>query len=72
VLRARSRDSSWKNFTSLRIAGEISGREQILEMLKKYIRQAYFINPAGEVNRAPITQIKGITLDLITLFLKGK
>ena len=54
------------------IAGEVPGREQILETLKKYIRQAYFINPAGEFNRAPITQIKGITLDLITLFLKGK
>ena len=54
------------------IAGEVSDREQTIATLKKYVRQAYFINPAGEFNRAPITQVKGITLDLITLFLKGK
>lgn len=54
------------------IAGEVPDREQTMATLKKYVRQAYFINPAGEFNRAPITQVKGITLDLITLFLKGK
>jgi hypothetical protein len=39
-------------------------------MLKIYVQKVFFINATAEFNRAPITEIKGIPFDLITLYIK--
>lgn len=56
----------------LHIAGDVPERKWLTDNLHRYLQKAYYINPAAEFNRAPIINIKGITFDLITLFLKGK
>ena len=55
----------------LHLAGVIPEQEETLGSLRKYLRNAYVINPAGDFNRAPITQVKGLPYDLMVLFIKG-
>ena len=50
--------------------GTLPDREKMTGELKKYLKNVFVNNPAGEYNRAPITQIKGIPYDLITHYLK--
>ena len=38
-------------------------------MLQKYLSKVTFINPKADFNRATITDIKGIPLDMVTLYL---
>lgn len=54
----------------LHIAGEVPERDVVLAELRRYVQRVYVINPAGDFNRAPITQIKGMTYDLMTYYLK--
>ncbi len=54
------------------ISGKIEEREALTEQLKKYVKNVYYVNASAEFNRAPITQIKDIPFDIITLFLKGR
>ena len=56
----------------LHLAGEIGNREHLLNELHKYLQRAYAINPTGDFNRAPATQIEGMEYDLMTLFVKGR
>lgn len=56
----------------LYIIGEVKEREELTQTLKRYVRKVFYLNPSAEFNRAPITQVKGMTLDLITVFLKGR
>ncbi len=56
----------------LHIMGDVPEREWLTEGLHRYLQKVYFINPSAEFNRAPISQIKGMPFDLMTLFLKGK
>lgn len=56
----------------LHLVGDIPERERLSEFLRRYLQKVYYVNPVAEFNRAPITMIKGISFDLITLFLKGK
>lgn len=56
----------------LHIAGDIPDREWLTEALRHYLQNAYVINPTADFNRAPVTQIKGMPLDLMTLFIKGR
>ncbi|MBR5036522.1 MAG: DUF3822 family protein, partial [Prevotella sp.] len=37
----------------------------IVELLRRYASKTYTINPPAEFNRAPVTQVKGITFDLM-------
>ena len=46
-------------------------REWTLTALRRYLGKAYVINPSAEFNRAPVTLIKGIPLDLVVLFVRG-
>ncbi len=55
----------------LHMVGGIADSEAVTEELQKFIKRVYFINPSGEFNRAPITQIKGMPYDLIALYVKG-
>ena len=52
--------------------GEFNNREQLIKELKDYVKNVFVINPSAEFNRAPITQIKGIPLDLMTLYINGR
>ena len=54
----------------LHLAGSLPDKEELQTELRKYLKNVFIINPAGEYTRAPITQIKGIPYDLITHYLK--
>nr|MBP6528094.1 DUF3822 family protein [Prevotella sp.] len=56
----------------LYLSGNIPDRDEITTELKQYVQKIYAVNPTAEFNRAPITQIKGLPFDLMTLFLKGR
>lgn len=53
----------------LYIAGNIPDKDTLLQKMKEYISKVTIINPAADFNRAPMTTMKGITLDVITLYL---
>lgn len=51
------------------IVGDIPDKENLLATLRKYVSVVIVVNPSANFNRAPLTQIEGITFDLITTFL---
>lgn len=53
----------------LYLSGDIPEREKLMADLQQHLRKVSAINPAADFNRAPMTAIKGITLDLMTLYL---
>ena len=56
----------------LYLAGTFSEYAKLLDKLQTFVKRVFHINPAGEFNRAPITQIADIPYDLITLYMKGR
>ena len=52
--------------------GDIPQREWLLEELRRYLHNAYVINPSAEFNRTPATRIKDMPFDLVTLLTKGR
>lgn len=54
----------------LYIVGDIPEREKLVSMLKLYLQKVFAINPSALLNRAPITQIKGLPFDLLALYTK--
>ena len=56
----------------LHLVGDIQEREQLMEESQRFVKHVFYINPSGEFNRAPVTQIKGMPYDLMTLFVKGR
>ena len=54
------------------LVGDINEREQLMAEAQRFVKHVFHINPTGEFNRAPVTQIKGMPYDLITLFVKGR
>lgn len=53
----------------LHLVGSIPDKDWLQYNAKLYIKKAFFLNPSAEFNRAPITEIKGIPFDLLTLYL---
>lgn len=53
----------------LYLSGDIMDRQKLMADLQQHLRKVSAINPAADFNRAPMTAIKGITLDLVTLYL---
>lgn len=51
------------------IVGDIPDKESLLKALRMYVSVVIVINPSANFNRAPLTQIKGITFDLVTTYL---
>ncbi len=51
------------------IMGNIPEKDLFMGSIRKYVLRAFFLNPAAEFNRAPVTEIKNIPFDLITLYL---
>jgi len=56
----------------LHLVGGIPEREALMGSIRKYLQNAYIINPVADFNRAPITQIDGLPYDLLTLYINGK
>lgn len=56
----------------LHIVGDIPEAAETLATLRKYVRNAYAINPAADFNRSPVTRIEGMPYDLMTLYAKGR
>ena len=56
----------------LYLVGDITERDQLLEEAQKFVKRVFYINPSGEFNRAPVTQIKDMPYDMMTLFVKGR
>ena len=56
----------------LHLVGDIPERDQLLEEAQRFVKRVFYINPSGEFNRAPVTQIKGMPYDLMTLYIKGR
>ena len=56
----------------LHIVGDIPEQAWLVEELKRYLRNAYVINPAADFQQSPITEIAGMPYDLMTLIVKGR
>ena len=56
----------------LHIVGDIPEQTWLVEELKRYLRNAYVINPAADFQQSPITEIAGMPYDLMTLIVKGR
>ena len=54
----------------LYLCGDIN--EELREHLQRHLLHVHAIIPSAEFNRAPITQVPGLTFDLMTLFIKGR
>ena len=59
-------------YDELHIVGEIPEKEWLQAELKKFLQNAYIINPSADFNRHAITEIKGMPYDLQTLYIKGR
>lgn len=53
----------------LYLSGDIIDRETLVQQLLAHLRKVTVINPSADFNRAPMTKIQGITMDLLTLYL---
>ena len=56
----------------LHLAGELPEREALVERAQEFIKRVFYLHPAGEFNRAPVTQIAGMPYDLMVLFVRGE
>ena len=67
--------SAWKQLAmkaehdELHLCGAQPWGTELQEKAAKFLKRVYVINPVGEYNRAPVTQIAGIPYDLITLYM---
>ena len=52
------------------VAGDTSGRNEVVEELKRFSTEVFAINPAGEFNRHIVTQQDNVPYDLQTLLLE--
>ena len=56
----------------LHLVGNIPEKETFLSEVRRFVQNAYVINPTADFNRAPVSSIKGMPYDLMTLFVKGR
>ena len=56
----------------LHIVGDIPEQAWLVEELKRYLRNAYVINPAADFQQSPVTEIAGMPYDLMTYIVKGR
>lgn len=54
----------------LHLSGRMPEPEQTTAILRRYVQKVYVHSASAAFNRAPITRIKGIQLDMITHFVK--
>ena len=56
----------------LHIVGDIPEEAWLVQELKRYLRNAYVINPVADFQQSPVTGIAGMPYDLMTLIVKGR
>ena len=56
----------------LHLAGDLAERDELTAEAQQFVKRVFYINPSGEFNRAPVTQIAGMPYDLMTLYIKGR
>lgn len=56
----------------LHLVGDFPDEEALMSEARQFIKRVFFINPSGEFNRAPVTQIAGMPYDLMTLYVRGR
>jgi len=56
----------------LHLAGTIPDKDELMEVLRDYLRNVYVINPSADYNRSAVTQIKGMPYDMMTMIIKGR
>ncbi len=56
----------------LHLAGDLPDAEWLTGELRKYLRRAYVIDPAGDFDNAPAALVKGMPYDLMTLYVRGR
>ena len=53
----------------LYLSGSFGSQDELLNALRLYVEKVTVVNPSADFNRAPLTQVRGITFDLLTLYL---
>lgn len=56
----------------MHLVGDLPDGEALMDEARQFVKRVFFINPSGEFNRAPVTQIAGIPYDLMALYVKGR
>lgn len=56
----------------MHLVGDLPDEEALMSEARQFIKRVFYINPSGEFNRAPVTQIAGMPYDLMTLYVKGR
>lgn len=56
---------------ALCLSGNIPDEDELMRLLQRYVPNVQRIHASAEFLRAPVTQVKGITFDLITRFVKS-
>jgi hypothetical protein len=56
----------------LHLVGDLPDDEALIDEARQFVKRVFCINPSGEFNRAPVTQIAGVPYDLMTLYVKGR
>ncbi len=56
----------------MHLVGDLPDEDALLDEARQFLKRVYYINPSGEFNRAPVTQIPGMPYDLIVFYMKGR
>lgn len=70
--------AAWKTLAldaghdELFMMGDFPDREHLVDRAREFVKRVFYINPSGEFNRASVTQIAGMSYDLMTLYVKGR
>ena len=59
-------------YDELHIVGDIPDKESMLDELHRYLQNVYLMNPEADFNNHPVTAIKDMPYDLMTLYAKGR
>lgn len=55
----------------LYVVGDMEESEALLTKLRRFLQNAYIINPAADFNRDVATKVEGMPYDLTTFYVKG-
>jgi hypothetical protein len=47
----------------------MADKEELKELLQKFLKRVFVSNPTGEFNRAPATLVEGMPYDMMLMYL---
>lgn len=56
----------------LHLVGDLPKAEWLTSELRRYVQKVFVVNPAADLDDAPVTKIKGMPYDLMALFTQGR